>query len=131
MQHSSFRKEKNDLFTPPQGSRVCVRTNYLLSWCSMLKTLQFDMQHKVLLSEEEKWLGLLTPPQGRGCVFGQIICYHVASCVVGLNLICNMTITRKSLILTLVPHPKSTQEIGPRPSDCLICFIAIAPLPAC
>ena len=37
---SSFEKTvKNDLLTPPQGPRVCVRTVHLLSWCSVHNSL--------------------------------------------------------------------------------------------
>ena len=37
MQHDNFQKRiVFDLLTLPQGSRVCVRTKYSLSWCSML-----------------------------------------------------------------------------------------------
>ena len=47
-------------------------------------------------------------PLGQGCVCGQNICYHVAAHVVSFNLICNMTIFWKSLILAWAPPPKST-----------------------
>ena len=67
-------------------------------------------------------------------VCGQNICYHVAAVVVIFNLICNMTIFWKSLILASAPPPKSTQ--GARNwafklKSHLICFISIAALPAC
>ena len=42
---------------------------------------------------------------GRGCVCGQNICYYAAANVVSFNLICNMTIFWKSLILTSDPTP--------------------------
>ena len=48
----------------------------------------------------------------RGCVCGQNICYHVAASVFSFNLICNMTIFCKSLILASAPPPKSTRQAG-------------------
>ena len=35
---SEKKKNEIDLLTPSQGSRVCVRTEYLLLWCSMLNS---------------------------------------------------------------------------------------------
>ena len=74
------------------------------------------------------------PPLGRGCVCWQNICYHVAASVVSLNLICNMTIFWKSLVLASAPPPKSTQGVRNQAfklKSCLICFISIAALTAC
>ena len=73
-------------------------------------------------------------PLGQGCVSGQNICYHVAASVVSFNLICNMTIFWKSLILASAPPPKSTQRTRTQAfklKSRLICFISIAALPAC
>ena len=73
-------------------------------------------------------------PLGQGCVCGQNICYHVAASVVSFNLICNMTIFWKSLILASAPPPKSTKGAWNQAfklKSHLICFIAIAALPAC
>ena len=75
-------------------------------------------------------------PLGRGCVCGQNICYHVAASVVSFNLICNMTIFWKSLILAsrLGPHPLSPPKglgIAFKLKSRLICFISITALPAC
>ena len=70
----------------------------------------------------------------RGLVCGQNICYHVAASVVSFNLICNMTIFWKSLILTTAPPPKSTQQAQTQAFKLkfhLICFISIAALPVC
>ena len=37
MQHDYFKKIKSfDFLTPRQGLRVCVRTECLLAWCSIL-----------------------------------------------------------------------------------------------
>ena len=83
-----------------------------------------------LLSEKD----IVWPhPLGRGCVCGKNICYVAASSI-SFNLICNMTIFWKSLILTSAPPPKSTQQ--PRTQAfklkfLLICFISIAALPVC
>ena len=73
-------------------------------------------------------------PLGLGCVCGQNICYHVDASVVSFNLICNMTIFWKSLILASAPPPKSTQGARNQAfklKSRMICFISIAALPAC
>ena len=73
-------------------------------------------------------------PLGQGCVCGQNTCYHVAASIVSFNLICNMTIFWKSLILASAPPPKSTQRtqtLAFKLKSRLICFISITALPAC
>ena len=87
-----------------------------------------------LLTEKRYSLTFWPHPLGRGCVCGQNICYHVAASVVSLNLICNMTIFWKSLILTSAPRSKSTQQARTQAfklKSRLICFISIAALPVC
>ena len=71
-------------------------------------------------------------------VCGQNICHHVAASVVSFNLICNMTIFWKSLILASAPpaHMSYKSTKGARNQafklkSCLICFISIAALPGC
>ena len=64
----------------------------------------------------------------------QNICYHFAACVVSFNLMCNMTIFQKRLILVSVPPPKSTLEDRTKTfklKSPLIRFVSIAALPAC
>ena len=61
---------------------------------------------------------------------GKIFLYHVAAYFVSFNLICNLTIFRKSLLLASAPPTKSTP--GDRTQafkikSHLICFISIAP----
>ena len=73
-------------------------------------------------------------PLSRGCVCGQNICYHISASVFSFNLICNMTIFWKSLILASTPPPKSTQGARNQAfklKSRLICFISVAALPAC
>ena len=87
-----------------------------------------------LLSEKMYSLTFWPHPLGRGCVCGQNICYHVAASVFSFNLICNMTIFWKTLILAWAPPPKSTQGARNQAfklKSRLICFISIAFLPAC
>ena len=87
-----------------------------------------------LLSEERFSLTFWPHPLGRGCVCGQNICYHVAASIVSFNLICNVTIFWKSLILALAPSPKSTQGAWTqafKQKSRLICFISIAGLHVC
>ena len=92
-----------DLLTPPQGSRVCVRTEYLLSWCSTFIPLIWYATW--LLSEKKMFWPIDAYPGLRvWCVKGQTTCNHVATCVFPFNLICNMTIFLKSLILASA-HP--------------------------
>ena len=70
-----------------------------------------------LLSEKMYSLTFWPHPLGRGRVCGQNICYHVAASVVSFNLICNMTIFWKSLILASAPPLSTPKGLGPRPSD--------------
>ena len=48
---TTFRKKCVDLLILPHWSRVCVRTGYVLAWCSTLHSLLFDMQHGTVLSD--------------------------------------------------------------------------------
>ena len=41
----TFRKKCFDHLTLPQGPMVCVSTECVLTWCSMLTALVFEMQH--------------------------------------------------------------------------------------
>ena len=87
-----------------------------------------------LLSEKIYSLTFWPHPLGRGCVCGQNIYYHVAASVVSFNLICNMTISWKSLILASAPPSKSTKGARNQAfklKSRLICFISIASLPVC
>ena len=92
MKHDHIPKKLNSWpFDPNQGLRVCVRTEYLLLWCSALHSLQFDMQHDYF-KKNVFWL--------RVC-----LCYHVAACVIPFNLICNMTILYKKYNFGLSSTP--------------------------
>ena len=87
-----------------------------------------------LLSQKSIVLTFWPHPLGRWCSCGQNICYHVAASIVSFNLICNMTIFWKSLILASPPPPKSTKRAWTQAfklKSRLICFIFIAALPAC
>ena len=67
-------------------------------------------------------------------VEGVSISYYVVASVVSFNLICNMTIFWKNLILTSAPPPKSTQKARTQAlklKSRLICFISIDALPVC
>ena len=58
---------------------VCVRTEYVLEWCSMFNSPQFDMQHIFYF---------LTQPQGgRGCVLGHDMRLPGALCLFSITLI--------------------------------------------
>ena len=63
------------------------------------------------LLPEKNLLTFWPHTRDRGYVYGQNICYHGASCVIPFNLICNMTIFWKGLILASSPPPKSTQGV--------------------
>ena len=100
---TTFRKGKNSWpFDPTQGSRVCVRSAYLLSWCFVLNSLSFDMQHNDYF-QKKIWIDLSTQPPGSRCVCRQTICYHVATCLVSFNLTCNMTTSRKIFASAPIP----------------------------
>ena len=51
-------------FNPTQRLRVCVRREYVLAWCSMLRFHQFVMQHDHVLKILN--LDLLTHSPGSG-----------------------------------------------------------------
>ena len=131
---TTSKNEKNmtscqDL-TPPQESMVCVMTAYLLSWCSVLNCLYFDMQHDYF--QKKIWFDLLTPSPGSRCICGQNICYRVGASIISFNLISNKTIFWTSLILASAPPPKSTPGTQAfKLKSSLTCFISIAALPAC
>ena len=100
-------------------------------FATMLLPASSDMQHDY---SEKDMVWPLNQHLGQGCVCGQNICYHVAASVVSFNLICNMTIFWKSLILDSAPPCKSTQRTRTQAfklKSCMICFISIAALPAC
>ena len=52
-------------------------------------SIQFDMKHKHVLKKLN--FVLLTPPPVSGGSTGKNICYHPTTCVIPLNLICNMS----------------------------------------
>ena len=58
------------------------------------------------LSEKKRNLTLWPHPRGRGCVYGQHICFHCDLCSIPFNLICNMTTFRKKNDLTFWTHPR-------------------------
>ena len=58
-----------DLMTP--GSSVCVRTEHLLPWFSMLNSLKFDMQHDYVLKKLNFYL--LSLPPGSGKIFATML----------------------------------------------------------
>ena len=121
--------------TPPQGSSVCVRTEYVFPWCSMLHSLlvlyaQFAIPgvegvFKDIIcscmslcsrfhinsyatwpcSETVEFWAFDPIPQDRG-IFRKYICYHVAAFVIPFNLICIMTMFWKSWALTFWPNPQ-------------------------
>ena len=62
------------------------------------------------LSEKDKVWPFDPTPWVEGVSVDKNICYHVAVSIVSFNLICNMTIFWKSLILASAPPPKSTSQ---------------------
>ena len=132
MRHDHFHKRKKLTFWPHcRGLTVYVSSAYLLLWCSVLISLLFvNVMYNLTTFWKYIWFDLITPPPppSQGCVCGQNICYHVATCAVSFNLIINMTIFWKSLISASAQPPKSTQgDQGIKG----ICFLSVAPLPAC
>ena len=61
---TTFSLKCFDLLTSPQGSRVFVRTEYVLVCCCIRHSLKFDMQHDHDLIKLN--LDLLTLPRGKG-----------------------------------------------------------------
>ena len=85
-----------------------LQAKHLIPCCCNRDSLQFDMQHDLVLhklnfdhlaitlvSGDVVWVG----------VCGQNICYHAAAFMIPFNLICNMTVYWKRGILTYWPHP--------------------------
>ena len=107
-------------------------TAYFLSWCSVLNSLQFDMQHGYF--HKKIWFDLLTPPPwSRVSLWAK---YLLSCCCKGCQLKFDMQYDHilKSLILASAPPPKSTpgaQTQAITLKSRLICFISIAALPAC
>ena len=130
---AQFPSEKDIVwpFNPTPWVKSVSLGKYFLPCCCQLCQLLFDMQHDYF--QKIYTLTFWPHPLGQGCVWGQIICYHVAASVVSFNLICNMTIFWKSLILASAPPPTSTQQTWTQAfklKSRLICFISIAALPA-
>ena len=87
---TTFRK---NVLTIPLGRRVCVKTEYVLGWCSMPRALcpiPFNLICN-MTTFRKKYFDLLTPPPGRGCVG---VKYLPPCCFMRhpFNLIINMTI---------------------------------------
>ena len=65
IQHDHFQKKTRHF--DPMGSRVCVMTAYLLSWCSVLSSLLFDKQHDYF--QKKIWFDLFYQiPGSRVCL---------------------------------------------------------------
>ena len=69
MQHHFQKRKIFELLTPPQRTRVCVRTEYLLSWCSMLILFNLICNITTL----KKVFLTLTPPPGSPGVEGLFV----------------------------------------------------------
>ena len=87
---TTFRK---NVLTIPLGRRVCVKTEYVLGWCSMPRALcpiPFNLICN-MTTFRKKYFDLLTPPPGRGCVG---VKYLPPCCFMRhpFNLIINMTL---------------------------------------
>ena len=96
-----WKKLNFDLLTPSPGSGVSVgkifATMLLHSWFSLIWYATTPCSEKVLF-----WPTDSIPRVGSVC--GQNICYHVSVFVILFNLICNLTMSWKSKILTYWPR---------------------------
>ena len=72
---TTFRKKYFYFFTQPKGSRMFVKAEYLLAWCSTLYSLKFDMQHDYFQKNIIFWP--LDPTEGvrEGKIFSSIMLY--------------------------------------------------------
>ena len=93
-------KKKNDLLTPPTPGVKDVFKDSIFAFMVLCAQFLLMWYATWLLSEKDK---VWPPTRGQGCVRGQSFCYHIAASVVSCNLICNMTIFQKSLILASGP----------------------------
>ena len=78
---TSFRKKMFCPLTPPKGSRVYVRTEYVCACCCICGSILFDLQHDHVL----KKLNFDPNPRNGGGV-------GMARVLRVINLLCNMTI---------------------------------------
>ena len=77
-------------FNPTHRLRVCVRTEYVLAWCSKLHPFNLVCNRTTFRKKN-----VLTPPQGlRVCV--RNMCLHVTAFVISFNLISNLDQILKS-----------------------------------
>ena len=102
MQHDHILKKLNfDLLTPSPGSGISVgkifATMLLHSWFSLIWYATTPCSEKNLF-----WPTDSIPRVGSVC--RQNICYHVSVFVILFNLICNLTMSWKSKILTYWPR---------------------------
>ena len=83
---TTSKKKCFDFLIPPQWPRVCVKTEYVLAWRSMLYSFYFDMQHDYF--QKKNVLTFWPHPWGQGCIHEQNTWYHVAAYIIPFNLIC-------------------------------------------
>ena len=98
---TTFRKKTASTFwLQPWGSRVCLRTKYLLPCCCMCHPLHLICNMATFW--KEKYLIFWDC----SCVKGQNICFHGVQRSIPFNLISNMTTFRKKWfeILTQIPR---------------------------
>ena len=111
---TTFRKRYSLTFWPhPLGQGVCVGKIFATM---LLPASSALIWYATWLLSEKK---IVWPFDRTPWVEGVSVGYHVAASVISFNLICNMTIFWKSLILASGPHPLSPPNgLRPRPSNC-------------
>ena len=117
---------------PSSGNINSSNLSCLLSWCSALNSLWFDMQQDYF--HKNIWFDLLTlPPGSRVCLWAKyMLPCCCKSCQLKFDMQHDPILT--SLILTSAPPPKSTPGAlthAFKLKSHLIWFISIAALPTC
>ena len=89
-----------DLLTQPQGPRLCVRTEYVLEWCSMPQYLWFYMQHDYFQNKN------VVSFQGTEGLCKERICACMCSMLHSLWFHMQHDYFQKKKVLSFWPHPQ-------------------------
>ena len=78
------------VLTPKVWGGGGLRAKYLLPCICIRDSIKFDLQHDHVLKKLNLDLRSHPRVRGRAGVYGHNFCYHIATFVIPVNLICNM-----------------------------------------